>query len=561
MNRKTLWFGVIVIAVAMSSCKKDPGEGSRESVEDAGYELTTGAFFRAAESDDLKTLRGMLDAGMSLEQRDDAGRTGLHAAAGSGAMRSVDFFLDGGLGVEVKDDRGRTPLMEAVMESSPEMVRHLLRQGADPQAKDENLYKPLMLAVREGRDEMVTVLAPYVRQDLDDALLAAAILGQTKLIDELTNYGASVYARVADGRTPLMLAAEYGHEEAVDLLLMIGANRFGMDEAGRTAAELARENGHGELAERLSGAPEDDDFELTEPAEMGVEMAATVEEMEDGVALADSVTEEAAVSGEGAEEGAGGASDAGGDPVDSGSGADTVADGGDTGVSTEAPRVAALEGTVVGRAEEPAEAGARSRSAAAGGDAASRDSADDSSADPTEDDAADSEEAVASGDSPSPAADVPIIMRAYRETELPVRVESTRPGVAEIRVAGGEKIDVREGERVRGSRLKVVRIDRRVRSGKSDGGRPLDVSVVTVADESSGIERELVTGLPAMAHDPVALVEDAATGSYYVARTGQRFRAVDGREFVVGDVRPSQIVIENAETGETTTLPLRGPRG
>lgn len=563
--------------MALAACKKDPGESSAEAVEEAGYELSAEACFRAAASDDLKALRGMRAAGLSLEIADGRGRTALHAAAGGGAVRAVDFLLDEGLEVDVADEAGRTPLMAAVIRSSPEIVRHLLAQGADPRARDSENYKPLMLAVREGREEMVRELAPYVRQDLDDALLAAAILGQPEVIDELTNYGASVYARYDDGRTPLMLAAEYGREDAVDILLGIGANRFGMDDRGRTAADLAAAAGHEALARRLEDRPRAGDFELDEPAELGADMLARVAQDDD------------APPGPTAD----------GDSADLSGSADADATGESPTADGEAAAresaVASLEGAVVGAAPPEPDGGRP----AAGPDAdreprgdggtnataARTDDTDDprvtdtgeATPDPrdvgdpaaTGDDAASAREATGSrpggGTNRSAgraaAAGPPVVMRAYREKELPLRVESTGRDHARMKVAGGDTVEVAKGATVPGSRLKLVKIERRMRSGKDRGGALAEVSVVTLEDETSGVTREITVGLPALAHDPVALVEDAASGRHYVARTGQRFRAADGTEYVVGDVRPSQMVVEDAETGETTTLSLRGPRG
>ncbi|MEM9237290.1 MAG: hypothetical protein AAGB14_10965, partial [Verrucomicrobiota bacterium] len=126
---------------------------------------------------------------------------------------------------------------------------------------------------------------------------------------------------------------------------------------------------------------------------------------------------------------------------------------------------------------------------------------------------------------------------------------------------GGEPMKIGEGSTVPGTSLKVIRIHRKMRSGKESGGEPVEVSVVEVEDTNTGVNRDLVVDLPALAHDPVALVEDSASSRYYVARTGQRFKSSDGSDWLVGDVRPNQIVIENMENGETTTIPLRGPRG
>lgn len=508
-----------------ASCKKKHGADRVETVREAGYELNQPAFFRAAESDDRQALDAMIDAGMAIDLRDAKGRSALHAAAGAGAVKSVDYLLDQGLEIDLRDGLGRTPLMEAVLRSNPEMVRHLLRQGADPREKDSQSYKPLMLAVSAGRAELVGELAPYVREDLDDSLLVAAILGQAAVIDELTNHGASVYARLEDGRTPLMLAAERGHAEAAEMLLSIGANRFAMDSVGRMAADLAREGGHGALAERLAGEPRAGDFELVEPAELGVEMVMRMrEENRDAVPTAPPVPGDGQAlalrdEGDGT---TGGAVSPGPDVA----GATPRAVGREPGGSPGgAPGVQTLEGALVGPAKPVEPAG------------------------------------VALPPSLAEEADAPIVMRSYRERELPLRVESTTGEAVRLRMPGGDLLEVPEGAVIPGSSLKVIRIERRLRSGKNDGGAPTEVSVVEVGDENTGVERELIAGLPALAHDPVALVEDAASGDYYVAEIGQRFRSADGRGFVVGDVRPNQVVIEDEQSGRTITLRLRGPDG
>ena len=153
----------------------------------------------------------------------------------------------------------------------------------------------------------------------------------------------------------------------------------------------------------------------------------------------------------------------------------------------------------------------------------------------------------------------PLVMRAYRQKELPLRVETVTGEVATLRMSGGGVERVSQGAVIPGTPLKVVRVERRMRDSKDQAGQT-EVSVVEVEDGTSGRRRELVSGLEATAHDPVALVEDAG-GKRYVARAGQKFRGADGAEYVVIDVRPNQMVIENKTQGEVITVPLRGPRG
>jgi hypothetical protein len=107
----------------------------------------------------------------------------------------------------------------------------------------------------------------------------------------------------------------------------------------------------------------------------------------------------------------------------------------------------------------------------------------------------------------------------------------------------------------------VVRVFSRTETGKLNQGQPIEVGVVEVEDKDSGLKREWIAGRSASSHDPVALVEDSATGRRYIAKPGQKFFSDDGREFVVSDVRPSQLVIAETATGEVRTLRLRGPRG
>lgn len=512
-----------------------------ESLSVAGYEVTQEAIFRASESDDVRAMKTMIDSGLALDSVDAKGRTALHAASGSGAMQSINFLLDRKMDVDVTDADGRTPLMEAVLRSTPETVRFLLRQGANPSLKDNEKFKPLMLAVRDNRTNMVPELAPYVREDLDDALLAAAILGQAGVIDELTNFGASIYARIEDGRTPLMLAAQNGHTEAAEMLLEIGANRFAMDQQGRTAKDLASEAGHDLVATRLAEEPQEGDFELSEPAELGVEMAADVERH---IANLDGSTdiasnESAVISEEG---------DAGLANEIADNAGQLLADGGsaDGGGSKpwNAPQAGQGDGALgmlpkSRKAPEPLEG------VMLEGDGVAPDQ---------------TSTAVAGGVMPAESTS-PIIMRSYRQRELPLVVESADKGVASVRVVGGETQKIGEGSTIPGTSLKVIRVHRKMQSGKENFGDPIEVSVVEIKDTSTGMSRDLIAELPALAHDPVALVEDAASGRYYVARTGQRFKTADGTDYLVGDVRPNQVVIENMQTRVTTTIPLRGPRG
>jgi ankyrin repeat protein len=480
--------GGLAVAVslsALSSCRK-PKEAVKSDLGEAGYQITTADWFRASRDNAVPAMKKFLAAGFSVNARNEAGDSALHAAATAGAMNAADFLMDQGLAVDHCGALDRTPLMAAVLGNQTTMVRWLLRQGADPRAKDQEGFLPLMLAVREGKAAAVAELAPYSRENLDSALLLAALIGRSDVIDTLTNYGASVYARMEDGRTPLMIAAENGHADSVKLLLDIGSSRFSTDHQGRMAADLATAAGHAEIAALIAREPLPGELALETP----LEVAQTMDAFVDAAAQA---------------------------PPEEGMPA-----------ATKSPSPARpIQGEVLSASVSPAAPPA----------------------------------ATPAKENSFPVP--PLVMRHYREREMPVQVRTVEGETATLQIRGATRheVKVRAGETVPGTRLMVVGVKRRMEDSKLNLGQPMEVSVLEIRDTRTGTSREWISGVPADAHDPVALVEDATTGQRYTASPGQRFKSADGAEFIVSDVRPNQIVIEDTASGAVQTIPLRGPRG
>ncbi len=472
--------GVLSLALVLAlipSCRKSK-DTLKSDLAEAGYQLTADDWFRASRENDVEALKQFVAGKFPIDTRDAAGDSALHAAAAGAAQASADYLLNRGLPVDLRGGSERTPLMAAVLADQTAMVRWLLRQGADPKLKDKDGYRPLMLAVREGKSGSVGELASYNREDLDPALLLAALVGRADVIDALTNFGASVYARMEDGRTPLMIAAENGHVDAVKLLIDIGASRFTTDPDGHTAADLATTAGHPEIAELISRDPLPEELALESPEEIAESMDTFVD---------------AAVA-----------------------------------KSPGSPNPAAAPS--VGRTT-------------------SRPIAGETLSGPV----------ATSASFPLP----PLVMRHFREKEMPLSVKTVQGEVATLRLAGAStrEVKVRAGDRIPGSSMVVVRVRRRMEESKVNPDRAAEISVVEVRDSSTGTTREWIAGVPSKAHDPVALVEDSATGKRYLASPGQRFTGGDGTEYLISDVRPNQIVIQETASGAVQTIPLRGPRG
>ncbi len=479
-----------VFLMASAACRK-PAEAVKSDLGEAGYELTTADLLRASGRDDVSALKKFVAAGFKIDSRSADGDSALHAAASTGARKAADFLLARGLAIDLTGAADRTPLMAAVLGKQTEMVGWLLRQGANPRIKDKDGYAALMLAVREGASGAAAELAPYHRDSLDSAILLAALVGQAEAIDTLTNYGASVYARMEDGRTPLMLAAQNGHKAAVELLLDIGSSRFSTDNAGHTAADLATAASHAEIAAMISREPLPNELALESPTQVA-------QAMEEFVEAAAQQTAEAP-----------------------------------NGVSKPASPhepVRPIQGEILSASVTVQSTPIKEASAP-----------------------------VTKPGFPLP----PLVMRHYRQRELPVEVSSVEKETATLAIRGSSirEVKIRAGETIPGSNLVVVRLQRRMQDSKLNLGKPMEVSVIEVRDNVTGTTRALISGVPANAHDPVALIEDASTGRRYTATPGQRFKSNDGAEFIVSDVRPNQIVIEDVASGTTQTIPLRGPRG
>lgn len=507
-----IWRGGVAVGIllaALPACRKQ-GAAAKSDLAEAGYQLTPADWFRATRANDVAALKHFVAGGFSTDNRDATGDSALHAAAAAGARDSADFLLDRGLAIDLRGASDRSPLMAAVTGGQSAMVRWLLRQGADPRLKDQDGFTPLMLAVREGHPGAVAELAPYHRESLDSAILLAALTGQAEVIDTLTNYGGSVYARMDDGRTPLMIAAENGHVESVKLLLDLGASRFSTDAAGRTATDLANTAGHPEIAALISREPLPDELSLETPAEIAKSMEDFVD-----AAVAKTSTEPQEIEGESEPES-------------------------ESAVGHKTPSTPSkpIQGEVLSVSVAAAEARPTSPPSRPHGNP---------------------ETAAAKPAFALP----PLVMRHYRERELPVEVRTVEGEAASLAIGATSKheVKVRAGEPIPGSRLVVLRVQRRMEDSKLNLGKPMEVSVVEVRDTATGTSREWISGVPANAHDPVALVEDSATGRRYTASPGQRFKSADGTEFIISDVRPNQLVIEEAATGAVQTIPLRGPRG
>lgn len=256
----------LTAALLLPSCG-DKKEQASQELEKSGYEVTPEDFLRAAESGDVSALKLFAEQEMDLNTKDSNGWSALHIAARAGKQESMAFLLENGVKIDSPGLDNVTPLMLAAREGQHTMVRYLLRQGAKAELKDTKKRNALILAVDGNHPSCIEEIAPYSRGSLDTALLYAAAQGKHKVIDTLTSYGASIYARHTGGMTPLMIAAQKGHTETVQALLDNGANRYAVNEHGWTAAQVAAANSREKIAQTLDQEPMEEELTITESEE------------------------------------------------------------------------------------------------------------------------------------------------------------------------------------------------------------------------------------------------------------------------------------------------------
>ena len=196
-----------------------------------------------------------LQAGLSLEYRDNTGATLLSLAARHGNVELIQSLLAAGAELEATDNVSRTPLMWAAQSKNVEAVRVLLDAGASPTIRDSIGNSALAWAAGVGDPETVRELIDAG----SDVEIIGAITGWTPLIwaagfgdpgsiEPLLEAKANIEAAdFLQGATPLIHAARTGKVEGVKILLKHGAKIDTRDRNGNTALLAAAGNPGGTL--------------------------------------------------------------------------------------------------------------------------------------------------------------------------------------------------------------------------------------------------------------------------------------------------------------------------
>lgn len=182
----------------------------------------------------------------------------------------------------------------AILRDNPSPLQRLAPLGFDFNTPSPELQPPLVLAIQRESWRVADFLLTRPELDLEarnpadeNALMLAAIKGQTELVQRLIERGAQVNkpgwtplhyaashkgpqaltitrlllerhayidAASPNGSTPLMLAAQYGREDVVRVLLEEGADPALRNQLGLNAIDFAFRADRPDIAEAVAAA-------------------------------------------------------------------------------------------------------------------------------------------------------------------------------------------------------------------------------------------------------------------------------------------------------------------
>lgn len=167
-------------------------------------------FFKAIQSDDVKTVQALLQRGFDPNTVNTNGVTGLMLAVREPSLKVAEVLASSPkVKAEVRNDNDESVLMLAALKGYLPLVKKLVERDADV---NKTGWTPLHYA---------------------------ASAGQVGVIEYLLDNSAYIDAESPNGTTPLMMAAMYGSPQAVKVLIQAGADLNIKNQLGLSALDFA----------------------------------------------------------------------------------------------------------------------------------------------------------------------------------------------------------------------------------------------------------------------------------------------------------------------------------
>jgi uncharacterized protein len=179
------------------------------------------ALFRAIENGDSAEFTRLLDAGVSVGEKNKLGETTLYVAAEKGQIEMARTLIARGADARARTPNGETVLHAASMIESAALTTALIEAGAEVNAANN---------------------------DGETALQWAALTGTFLAVKALADAGGDLNVQDArQGNTPLHAAVLHDDIVTIHFLLSRNVRTDIRNNAGQTALELAQSRGRGSV--------------------------------------------------------------------------------------------------------------------------------------------------------------------------------------------------------------------------------------------------------------------------------------------------------------------------
>ena len=168
---------------------------AKHKLLERGIPYTADCFGTYIAKNKPEVVHEFLEAGMSINARDDLGTPMLNIACRNDNFEFVEMIYDLGAEINaVSEDRGYTAVMDAVWRGNEKITKYLISKGADLNTINKEGQNNLILAVGANRESLVKLLAengadPDVKDMMGmSAYNYAVLFKKQKLVEILEPY-------------------------------------------------------------------------------------------------------------------------------------------------------------------------------------------------------------------------------------------------------------------------------------------------------------------------------------------------------------------------------------